>query len=162
MGLSMGGTLAIRLAEQRPDDVDGLVLVNPSLLTKRPDRHAAAACCSCSSRRSSRSAATSRSPASPSWPTTGCPVKAAYSLSKLWLITRTDLGKVTQPILIFRSREDHVVEPDSCVMLKDKVSSSDVREVVLEDSYHVATLDNDAETIFAGSLEFVQARSHVP
>jgi carboxylesterase len=47
-------------------------------------------------------------------------------------------------------------------MLKDKVSSSDVREVVLEDSYHVATLDNDAETIFAGSLEFVQTRSHVP
>jgi carboxylesterase len=69
---------------------------------------------------------------------------------------------VTQPILIFRSREDHVVEPDSCVMLKDKVASGDVREVVLENSYHVATLDNDAETIFAGSLEFVQTRSHVP
>jgi carboxylesterase len=90
------------------------------------------------------------------------PVKAAYSLSKLWLVTRTDLGKVTQPILIFRSREDHVVEPDSCVMLKDKVSSSDVREVVLENSYHVATLDHDAQTIFAESLEFVQVRSHVP
>ena len=40
MGLSMGGTLAIRLAEQRPGDVAGLVLVNPSLLTTRPDRHA--------------------------------------------------------------------------------------------------------------------------
>jgi carboxylesterase len=47
-------------------------------------------------------------------------------------------------------------------MLKDKVSSTEVREVVLEDSYHVATLDNDAETIFTGSLEFVRALSHVP
>src|SRR5262245_26067441 len=39
MGLSMGGTLALRLAEERPDEVAGLVLVNPSLLTTRPDRH---------------------------------------------------------------------------------------------------------------------------
>src|SRR3712207_6873582 len=33
----MGGTLATRLAEVRPDDVAGLVLVNPSLLTQRLD-----------------------------------------------------------------------------------------------------------------------------
>ena len=38
MGLSMGGTLAIRLAEEHGDEIAGLVLVNPSLLTKRPDR----------------------------------------------------------------------------------------------------------------------------
>ena len=36
-GLSMGGTLAVRLAEQRPGDLAGLVLVNPSLLTERLD-----------------------------------------------------------------------------------------------------------------------------
>jgi carboxylesterase len=63
---------------------------------------------------------------------------------------------------VFRSAEDHVVEPDSCVLLKSKVSSTDVREVVLENSYHVATLDNDAPTIFGDSLEFVRALSHVP
>ncbi len=160
MGLSMGGTLAIRLAEERPDDVDGLVLVNPSLLTKRPDRHALPLL----------------SRLLPSWTPIGSdikkpgitelaydrlPLKAAYSLSKLWLVTRTDLHKVTQPILIFRSTEDHVVEPDSCALLKDKVSSENVREVVLDDSYHVATLDNDADTIFAGSLDFVRALSRV-
>src|SRR4051812_7925098 len=33
MGLSMGGTLVLRLAEQRPAEVAGLVLVNPSLGT---------------------------------------------------------------------------------------------------------------------------------
>ena len=35
-----------------------------------------------------------------------------------------------------------------------------VEERVLENSYHVATLDNDAPTIFAGSLDFV--RAHAP
>jgi carboxylesterase len=161
MGLSMGGTLAIRLAEQRPADVDGLVLVNPSLLTKRPDRHALPLL-QLLIPSVKPIGSDIKKPGATELAYDRLPVKAAYSLSKLWLVTRTDLGKVTQPILIFRSREDHVVEPDSCVMLKDKVSSRDVREVVLENSYHVATLDNDAQTIFAESLEFVQVRSHVP
>ena len=49
------------------------------------------------------------------------PVKAAYQLSQLWVVTRADLGKVTQPLLVLRSTEDHVVEPDSARLLLDKV-----------------------------------------
>src|SRR3954453_23049584 len=37
MGLSMGATLVLRLAEQRGDDVAGVVVVNPSLFTTRKD-----------------------------------------------------------------------------------------------------------------------------
>jgi carboxylesterase len=32
-----------------------------------------------------------------------------------------------------------------------------VREVILENSYHVATLDNDAPQIFQGSVEFIES-----
>ena len=32
-GLSMGGCLSLRLAEERPDDVSGLMLVNPSVIS---------------------------------------------------------------------------------------------------------------------------------
>jgi len=161
MGLSMGGTLAIRLAEQRPDDVAGLVLVNPSLLTTRPDRHALPLL-SLLVPSIKPVGSDIKKPGVTELAYDRVPLKAAYSLSKLWLLTRADLPKVVQPILIFRSSQDHVVEPDSCVVLKDKVSSTNVREVVLDDSYHVATLDNDAETIFAGSLDFVRTLSHVP
>jgi carboxylesterase len=38
----------------------------------------------------------------------------------------------------------------------DSIASTDATEVVLADSYHVATLDNDAPTIFAGSVEFAR------
>jgi carboxylesterase len=155
MGLSMGGTLAIRLAEERGDEISGLVLVNPSLLTKRPDRFLLPAL-----RLVVPSwtgiASDIKKPGSVELAYDRIPMKAAYSLSKLWVTTRGDLGKITQPILIFRSADDHVVEPDSTVLLKAKVSSSDVREVVLENSYHVATLDNDAPAIFEGSVEFVR------
>jgi carboxylesterase len=161
MGLSMGGTLAIRLAEERPDDVAGLVLVNPSLLTKRPDRHALPVL---------RLLVPSWTPIASDIKKPGVtelaydriPLKAAYSLSKFWLLTRTHLDKVTQPILVFRSTEDHVVEPDSCVLLREKVASTDVHEILLENSYHVATLDNDAQTIFDGSLAFVRRLSRTP
>ena len=44
---------------------------------------------------------------------------------------------------MLRSRVDHVVEPDSGRLLT-RAASTDVREVILEDSYHVATLDNDS------------------
>jgi carboxylesterase len=161
MGLSMGGTLAIRLAEQHGDAISGLVLVNPSLLTKRPDRFLLPVL----------------RWAVPTWPGIGSdikkpgsvelaydkiPVKASYQLTRLWLTTRNDLDKVTQPVLIFRSTEDHVVEPDSCRMFLEKAGSTDVREVLLEDSYHVATLDNDAPTIFEGSLDFVRKLAKTP
>ena len=36
-GLSMGGTLVTRLAEDHPDEVAGLVLVNPAYATRRFD-----------------------------------------------------------------------------------------------------------------------------
>jgi carboxylesterase len=39
--------------------------------------------------------------------------------------------------------------------VRDGVGSSDVTEIVLEDSYHMATLDNDAERIEKESLAFV-------
>jgi carboxylesterase len=58
-------------------------------------------------------------------------------------------------VLLFHSREDHIVEPVNSEIILSRISSSDVREVLLENSYHVATLDNDAELIFSGSLAFV-------
>jgi carboxylesterase len=155
MGLSMGGTLALRLAEVHGAAISGLVLVNPSLLTKRPDRFLLPAL-----RLVVPSwagiASDIKKPGEVELAYDRIPMKAAYSLSKLWSTTRADLPKVTQPILIYRSPEDHVVEPDSCVLLREKVASTDVDEVLLEDSYHVATLDNDAPTIFEGSVEFVR------
>jgi carboxylesterase len=87
------------------------------------------------------------------------PLKAAHSLSKLWKVVKTDIAAVRQPLLLFRSAEDHVVEASNARFILDHVSSTDKTEVVLPDSYHVATLDNDAETIVSGSIDFVRRLS---
>ena len=154
MGLSMGGTLVTRLAEERGDDLAGLVLVNPSYLTLRRDARLLPAL--------SRMvpsvpgvANDIKKPGAVELAYTRTPLKAAYSLNQLWRIVRADLHKVSIPIRLFRSAEDHIVEPANARVLLDGVSSADVQEIVLTDSYHVATLDNDAERIFAGSVNFV-------
>jgi carboxylesterase len=89
-------------------------------------------------------------------------VRAAASLAKLWALVRADLAKVTQPVLLLHSSVDHVVEPVNSQLVLKGVSSTDVTEVVLENSYHVATQDNDAEVIFTRSVEFAKAHAGQP
>jgi carboxylesterase len=83
------------------------------------------------------------------------PVRSAATLPDMWRTTARDLGKVTQPVLVFRSTTDHVVGPASMRVLLNALPESQVTVVPLPDSYHVATHDNDAQTIFEGSVRFV-------
>jgi carboxylesterase len=159
MGLSMGGTLVLRLAELRGPQVAGLVVVNASLGSERKDVKLAPLL----------------SKVLPSMPALGndikkqgvtelayprTPLKAFVSLRAAWPVVSRDLGRITCPVLVYRSSVDHVVEPISARLLRDGLAGGAVEERVLENSYHVATLDNDAPTIFEGSLEFV--RTHAP
>jgi len=153
-GLSMGGGLALRLAADRPDDVAGVVLVNPAVNIDRWDvkllpllKHLVGG-----------------------FPPVGndikkagvteqaydkTPLRAADSMLKGYRSLRADLARITAPVLLFHSVEDHVVDPSSARIIASTVSSRDFEERALEDSYHVATQDNDAERIFAESAEFV-------
>src|SRR5215475_947921 len=85
------------------------------------------------------------------------PGPAAASLGRLWKVTRQRLGEVTQPVLVYRSADDHVVGPASLEILRAALPAGQLTVRELGNSYHVATLDNEAGEIFAGSLEFVRA-----
>ena len=158
MGLSMGGCLALRMAELRGPGVSGLVLVNPSVA---PDTKLFLL-------------APVLKLFVPSLPGVGSdikkegvhelaydrvPVRAAATLPALWRVTRSRLAEVTQPVLIYRSSVDHVVGPRSMQVLRAGLPEGQLTVRDCPDSYHVATLDNDAPSIFAGSLEFVRSHS---
>jgi carboxylesterase len=154
-GLSMGATLVTRLAEVKGEGVAGLVLVNPSYGTERADAKLAPYISwLVKSRPAIGGDIKKPGVAEPAYDRT--PVVAFASLQRLWKVTVADLGRVRAPILLLRSRVDHVVEPLSARLLTAGASNTSVREVILEDSYHVATLDNDAPTIFESSVEFVR------
>ncbi len=158
MGLSLGGCLALRMAELRGTGISGLVLVNPSLAADSklfmlapvlklvvPSLKGVG---SDIRKEGVRELAYDR-----------VPVRAAATLPALWRVTQSRLSEVTQPVLVYRSAADHVVGPASLQVLRAALPASQLTVVDCPDSYHVATLDNDAQTIFAGSLAFVRSHS---
>ncbi len=162
MGLSMGGCLALRLAELRGPAVSGLVLVNPSVTA---DTRLFALAPVLKFVVPSLKGITNdiKKEQVSELGYERVPVRAAATLPGLWRVTQAQLGDVNQPVLVYHSTVDHVVGPASLRVLRGALPGLEVREC--PDSYHVATLDNDAPTIFAGSLEFVRAhssRTHAP
>ena len=160
MGLSMGGCLGLRLAELHGPAVSGLVLVNPSIAADTR-LFALAPVLRLVVPSLQGIASDIKKEQASELGYTRVPVKAAATLPGLWRTTKNHLGDVTQPVLVYRSTTDHVVGPASLEVLRAALPAGqlDVRE--LRNSYHVATLDNDAEVIFTGSLEFVQAHTRV-
>jgi len=153
-GLSMGGCLALRLAEHRPADVAGLVLVNPAVLVRDPRLKLLPVL-----RRVVGSfpgiASDIKKPGASELGYDRTPLNALASLLRLQADVVPRLPDVTQPLLLLRSAEDHVVPAASSRLVLDRVSSADRTEVVLPDSYHVATLDHDAGRIVEESLTFI-------
>lgn len=80
-------------------------------------------------------------------------------MMSMWSIVRDDIAQVRQPILLFRSAQDNVVEASNAEWILTHVASRDTEEVVLPRSYHVATLDHDAQTIVDGSAAFIERLS---
>lgn len=155
-GMSMGGTLTLRLAEEFGDRIAGIVLVNPAILTLRWDAKllpvlskilpSVPGVANDIAKPGETELAYSRTP-----------VRAAASLVKLWKVTRADLGKVTQPVLLLHSAVDHIVEPVNSQVILNEIGSEDVTEVVLENSFHVATQDHDAGLIFTRTVDFARS-----
>ena len=151
-GLSMGACLAFRLAQTKGDAVAGLVVVNPSLA---PDtrlfllapvlKHVVPSLPGI--------AGDIKKPGGDEGGYKRVPVRAAATLPPLWKLTARHLSEVTQPVLVYRSTVDHVVGPASLRVLRAALPAAEVRP--LPDSYHVATLDNDAPEIFAGTVAFI-------
>lgn len=153
MGLSMGGSLALRLAEENKD-IAGLVIVNPAVHSERPDRfllpyirHVVPAFPGITN--------DINKPGMDEGGYTRLPLQAAYSLTQLWSIVKRDISQVEQPLLVLRSTEDHVVEASNSQWILDNVASDDLTFIELRNSFHVATLDYDAETIFDESIAFM-------
>lgn len=153
-GLSMGGTLATLMAERHPE-IDGLFLINPAFVMTDPRllalpvlQHVLPSIPAIAGDIKKAGAvedAYSRTP-----------LRALHSQTKLWKLVTDDLPQVTMPVTLCHSRNDHVVPPACSDLFLDRVGSTDVREVVLENSYHVATLDHDAPLVERELISFVR------
>lgn len=81
--------------------------------------------------------------------------RALHELVKLARCVDNNLGRVTVPIRVFHSRQDHVVPALNAEHILEHVGSADKKLIWLENSYHVSTLDFDKGRIFEESLRFI-------
>lgn len=155
-GISMGGCLAFRLAETQGDRVSGVVVVNPSLAGDNPLIPLAPAL-KYVIRAIPSIGGDIKKPGAQEGALKRTPVASVATLPAMWQATVGGLASVTQPVLVYRSTVDHVVGPTSLKVLTGALPGAEVR--MLDNSYHVATLDNDAPEIFDGTLAFILKHS---
>lgn len=175
-GLSMGGLLALRLAALHPDKVKGAMAYAPTLrldgwgvpwygklfslvrtkwaadlmhFTERPpygikDHRLRALIAEALH--------------------SGDPSKAGFfsipgglMIELRWLVNdlRARLSGITQPVLILHPREDDRASLGNATYLQKHLGGR-VETVVLEDSYHVVTLDKQRDVVLQKSASFVQ------
>lgn len=156
-GLSMGGTLTLYLAGAYPQRLDGIVPINAALFSNNPELAALTFAADAPESVDGIASDIKRDGVEElAYPVV--PVASLRHLFALLGVTRELLPRITCPALVITSREDHVVPPENGPYILERIGSSQKRIEWLEDSYHVATMDNDRERIGRATLAFI--RSH--
>lgn len=153
-GFSMGGTLALRLA-QTDREILGVMVINQALVFSNPFtgwagllRHLV--------RSVPAIASDIKDPAQTEPAYDRTPLAGVAELNRLAKRVKRDLHLLETPLLVFKSREDHVLPIRNATLLMERAASRDKELVMLEHSYHVATLDYDSDLINRKCLEFVR------
>jgi carboxylesterase len=158
VGLSMGACLALELAARRPDRVRTVVLVNPYV---RDPRLNLAGGLRLFVRSVKGVGNDIKKPGQDEVCNERVPVRTLVQVRRLHQVVLGALPSVTQPLLVLRSDEDHTVDASSVKLIMARVGSERKELLRLTNSFHVATLDYDADVINERTLAFVRANRGV-
>ncbi len=155
VGLSLGGGLAAHVAEVR-SAVAGCVLINP-IVKPPPDdlREGAAQLVETGLDRIEGIGSDIKAEGGEGWAYDATPLAALLTLVEGIEGVYERLHLISAPIMLLTSREDHVVTWDNGTDLVERVVGP-VEWVWLENSYHVATMDNDRELVESLTVDFLR------
>ena len=156
--LSMGGGTALHVAAHHGDRIAGLVLVNPMIHLPGLKPKFAPFVAKFRTHLKSVGGDIKR-PGVSEWSYDALPTKGVVQLAKLLKSSRSTLGMVKVPLMLFHSVEDHVLPVANTEIIMDEIGSPRKQRIELMNSYHVATIDYDSDFIFENSLVFVQELS---
>jgi carboxylesterase len=174
-GLSMGAILATHLAQNRPEAVQALLLMSPTLRldgwsmpwysriinyirpTRIPweldlrehepygikdERVRALVVSGMQSGDAAQGGAFST------------PVRSFANFNSLVAVVKKRLGELKQPALIIHPRDDDMASLNNAMILQRRMRGL-VETVVLDDSYHIITLDQQRHIVIDRAVEFV-------
>ena len=83
------------------------------------------------------------------------PLAAIVQLLRLQAVVRSELARVTQPVLLLHGRHDHSVPVANVDFLRQRLGSPRIEAHVLERSWHVVTLDYDRDEVIRLTIDFL-------
>lgn len=154
-GLSMGGLLSLYLAATNPDVVRGVISINSPVHVESLDIGGLAF---------GRDlpplvpgiGSDIKDPNSKELAYELLPVATVKHILALSATVRVLLPNIKCPTLVIQSREDHLVPAANAGIIASNVGSKQIEILWLDNSYHVATIDNDKDLIVQESIRFVQ------
>ena len=157
-GLSMGGGNSLYVAAEHQDKVDGIVLVNPMIHI--PGLQIKFVSIISKIQKSRASVGDDiKKPGVTEWGYDALPIKGVAQLYKYLKLARKRLPRIKTPVLLFHSVDDHTLDVSNTEIIFEEIGSSSKQRIELLNSYHVATLDYDADIIFENTRLFIQERS---
>ncbi|MFC1898004.1 alpha/beta hydrolase [Candidatus Cloacimonadota bacterium] len=153
-GLSLGGALALRLAQLHPE-ITGMILINHACKFTHPKfwfvpllRHLIPS--------TPAVASDIKDPNEKEIAYKRTPTNAVYEMLLLLKEIRHGLPITIQPVIMFKSREDHLVPKVSTTYTMKNIGSAQKEIFWLENSYHVATIDFEKNLLAEKSIEFIK------
>jgi len=159
VGLSMGGTLVLDVASQRQRDVAGVVAINALILNRKDilSRLAPLIAKVLPLAPAQMAGLAKNDTAKPDTDEKAYPwvvPAAGHSLLQELPRIRSQLATLRTPALIAYAPQDHSVDPENSRTILRIVPSNDLKELRLDRSYHVATLDYDFDLLVNEISEF--------
>jgi carboxylesterase len=167
VGLSMGGTLSLDVASGTPAKIAGVVTINAQILDRTGivvklgpflEKILPVVPASVAGLTANDIAKPDVGEQAYGW----VPSAAGNSLLRALPRIREQLARMPCPVLVMYSRNDHSVPPANSKALLELIRGPELSELVLERSYHVATLDYDQPLIEERVTAFADRLSTAP
>jgi carboxylesterase len=83
------------------------------------------------------------------------PVASLYEHHRFTKVVMEEIPRVDKPILIIHAREDDMTSLKNAEHLLNNIASKDKTLLVLEDSYHMITIDKEKEKVAKAAADFM-------
>ncbi|MBI5587895.1 MAG: alpha/beta fold hydrolase [Deltaproteobacteria bacterium] len=85
------------------------------------------------------------------------PPESMLEFYRLAGAVKKDLPMVTTPTILLHSSEDDLASSKNADYVEKRISSGKVRKVLLDDSYHMITIDSQKETVMNETVAFFKS-----
>ena len=179
VGLSMGALLALHLAIEHPETVAGVALLSPAVALRRRTVRRLSRFLRALAALDARSAALRARLARILFVKHGSdiadpevrahhpgyrqiPLRALLNLTLLQRVVRHEAPRVTQPALVVHAIHDHTCPLSAERDLYSHLGSHEKRLVLLEESFHVVTVDRERDRVCDEVRRFLDERAELP